>query len=77
MNAKEFLRAKFNCTDDEIHKQLYDLVSDHREWPLVLKLFEDYKNYTANCLKPELPSNFKEAIETAWDKTTKIHPNNY
>lgn len=23
------------------------------------------------------PTNLKQAIETAWDKTTKIHPNNY
>ncbi len=44
MTSKEFLQNKFNCADDEIHKQLYDLVSDHRNWELVLKLFEDFKN---------------------------------
>lgn len=54
MTAKEFLQNKFNCTDDEIHKQLYDLVSDHRNWELVLKLFEDFKNQSEGPTDTEI-----------------------
>lgn len=54
MTAKEFLQNKFNCADDEIHKQLYDLVSDHRNWELVLKLFEDFKNESDDLTDPEI-----------------------
>lgn len=68
--VEQFLKSKFNCNEDEIQKQLYDLISDPREWSLVIELFEDYKNYGYNQ-----PTNLKEAIETAWDKTRKIHGN--